>query len=71
MKIKSLLPEHYDPTFPPDHAEASIEYELLNVLSSASQNLCMSRSEFSIYIDDLIDRVYENEYDRQLDAGEL
>lgn len=58
-KIKNLVSITEPEQECPDHLEASIEYEFLNVLNALVQHSGMGRMEMLGFIEDKVDLVYD------------
>lgn len=58
-KIKNLVSITEPEQECPDHLEASIEYEFLNVLNALVQHTSMGRMEMLGFIEDKVDQVYD------------
>ena len=70
-KIKKLVPIEEPNTFPADHAEASIEHELLSTLRCAAENMGYNRMEFLGWLEDLADLVFDDMQEDSIDYDNL
>ena len=70
-KIKKLVPIEEPNTFPADHAEASIEHEVLSTLRCAAENMGYNRMEFLGWLEDLADIVFDDMQEDSIDYDNL